>query len=339
MRSSDFSYDLPNHLIAQTPAKKRDQSKLMITHRNSGNIEHSSFSNILNHLSKHCVLVLNNTKVFKARLYGKKSTGASIECLVLEPQPDGSWQCLAKPAKRLSVGDRIVFSEALSGTVVKKTTFVYIQFKYKGDFFELVNRLGTVPIPPYIHADDPNEFEERYQTTYAKHTGSVAAPTAGLHFTPDILTNLSRKGIPIEYLTLHVGYGTFKPMDTDNIFDHPMHYETYSIEPEVASRIQRYKSEGKQVIAVGTTTARALEAAFQTPQKPLYGTQKTNLFIAPGYQFKCIDGLITNFHLPKSSLLVLVSSFLGLEFTKKAYKEAILQQYRFYSFGDAMLIL
>ena len=339
MKTNEFDYILPETLIAQTPSDKRENSRLMYVNKNSESITHHTFSDITDMLTNDCVLVLNNTKVFKARLLGKKKTGASIEILLLNQLTQSRWQCLAKPLKKLNIGDQLIFSNNLSAIVKEKTKFAILEFNISNDFFSYLNKTGNLPLPPYIFTENPNQYEDRYQTVFAKHNGSVAAPTAGLHFTTPLLKTLSIKNIPIEYITLHVGYGTFKPISAEHINDHKMHYETYTIENSVLSRIQEYKNKGKKIIAVGTTTARTLEAAFKSPNTPLSGTHQTNIFISPGYKFNCINGLITNFHLPKSSLLVMISAFLGLTLTKKAYKEAIIQKYKFYSFGDAMLIL
>ena len=339
MLTEEFDYLLPEGLIAQTPTLKRDGSKLMVINRENNRIDNCVFSDISNYLDENTVLVLNNTKVFNARLFGKKQTGATIEIFLLENIKESRWKCLAKPAKRLRPGDSIIFSDDVSAVVVEKTDFVILDFSFTGNFYTCLESIGTVPIPPYIQSENPNCLSERYQTVYSKFTGSVAAPTAGLHFSTDLLHSLQQKGVALEYLTLHVGYGTFKPMDCDNIYEHNMHYETYTIDDSLVQNIQQYKKQNKRIIAIGTTTARALESAFLNPNQPKTGTHQTNLFIAPGFTFNCIDGLVTNFHLPKSSLLVLVSAFSGLKLIKNAYNQAITQKYRFYSFGDAMLIL
>ncbi len=334
-----FDYVLPDHLIAQTPADKRDESRLMVVNRLTQTISHHVFRDIGQFLDSNTVLIVNNTEVFNARLKGHKSTGAAIEVFLLEQRSATQWTCLAKPAKRLRKHDEIIFSDYLSATVIEKNKHLLLDFNFSGDFYEHLNRDGEVPLPPYIKAQDPANFQQRYQTVYASERGSVAAPTAGLHFTPILLDQLRSQGVLVEEITLHVGYGTFKPIDTPSLHDHEMHEERFRIKAETAKRLNQYRLEGKRIIAVGTTSTRALESAASSSGDLSFGDQVSNLFISPGYRFNFVQSMITNFHLPKSSLLVLISAFASIELIQRAYQEAIDRQYRFYSFGDAMLIL
>jgi S-adenosylmethionine:tRNA ribosyltransferase-isomerase len=341
MLVEDFNFDLPSHLVAHAPCDKRDQSALMFVNRQNKTLQHHSFFELPLLLQENDVLVVNNSKVFNARLYGKKISGALIECLLLEEEFLGVWRCLCKPAKRLKIGDTLIFSQTFLATVQsKEEQFVYLKLQYEGDLYQRLEEVGEPPLPPYISVDNAKNFSDRYQTVYANNSmrGSVAAPTAGLHFTPELLLALKNKGIAIEEVTLHVGYGTFKPVTATRIEDHDIHEESFSITEDCALRLLAYKKQGRRLIAVGTTTVRVLETAFNGNTFQT-GLQRSKIFIYPGYQFKCVEGLITNFHLPQSTLLMLVSAFAGREFVMAAYREAIKKQYRFYSFGDAMLIL
>lgn len=346
MKLTDFNYYLPKHLIAQRPLPYRDQSKLLVMDRKSGQFEDSTFKQLLNYLLPDDTLVLNETKVIPARLFGLTPSGRRIEVLIHSPSVEGLWQALIKPVRKAKDGLELTFSPELFGQLMKDNQKGWwIRFRYSGDFLQILNRSGQMPIPPYIKRKSDEEDNHRYQTIYATKQGAIAAPTAGLHFTQQILDHLKQKGINLAYLTLHVGIATFKPIKTAEIEDHQITREYYSIPQETANIINQTKG---RVIAVGTTTVRALESAplpDQMPEKgerlPLAASLEgwTELFIYPGYRFKVIDGLLTNFHLPCSTLLVLVSAFAGRENIMAAYEYAIKQQYRFYSYGDAMLIL
>lgn len=339
MNINDYNYDLPESYIAQTPIKNRSESKLMIMNKNNGSIEHTKFFNIKNYFNKGDVLVLNNTKVLPARLFGKKSeTGANIEILLLKNIKNDEWECLAKPAKRLHIGTEIVFNEDLKCNVIdkKEDGIVIVDFKYRGIFLEIIEKLGLMPLPPYIH--EILEEQNRYQTVYAKHLGSAAAPTAGLHFTNELLQELKDKGVIICYVTLHVGLGTFRPVEVENILDHHMHSEYYEMNKDVADILNNTKLNNNKIYAVGTTSTRVLETVMKKYEKFKECSGNTDIFIYPGYKFLAIDGLITNFHLPKSTLLMLVSALSKREFILNAYEEAKLNNYRFFSFGDAMFI-
>jgi S-adenosylmethionine:tRNA ribosyltransferase-isomerase len=338
MKLTDFDFELPPHLIAQTPANIREQSRLMIVDRSQQKILHTNFYQIIDHLDPNSVLVLNNTKVFNARLFGYKNTGAQIEMFLLKQLTKTSWSCLLRPAKRLNVGDVITIADDFYATVTHKDEYSTLEFSFNGDFFSLLENHGQPPLPPYIKPDDPNSFKDRYQTVFASEQGSVAAPTAGLHFSQDLLNEIQNKGIAIEYITLHVGYGTFKSVSAESISDHKMHHETYIISPETSRNLQKYIAQGKKIVSVGTTSTRTLESAILHSPPFSEGQFESNLFIYPGYNFKAVDSIITNFHLPKSTLLMLVSAFSGVPLIKKAYQEAIEQEYSFYSFGDAMLL-
>lgn len=340
MQTSDFNYHLPEQLIAQTPLKERSSSRLLVMDRFTGEIEHTHFTSILDYLNKGDVLVINDTKVIPARLIGSKiETKASIELLLLKEIEKDTWECLSRPFKRLHVGTKIEFGSSLLIAEVKELKsegMVIVKFSYKGIFLEILEKLGSMPLPPYIH--EKLKDKDRYQTVYAKNIGSAAAPTAGLHFTKDLLKELENKGIIITRVTLHVGLGTFRPVEVEDVMAHKMHSEFYKMERETADILNKAKKENRRIIAVGTTSTRTLETIMQK-----YGEFKecegnTDIFIYPGYTFQAIDGLITNFHLPKSTLLMLVSAFSKKEFILKAYEEAIKQEYRFFSFGDAMFI-
>ena len=339
MNINDYNYELPESFIAQTPIKNRSESKLMIMNKNDGNIEHTKFFNIKKYFNKGDVLVLNNTKVLPARLFGKKEeTGANIEILLLKNIKNDEWECLAKPAKRLHINTEIVFNEDLKCKVIEKKEdgIVIVDFKYNGIFLEIIEKLGLMPLPPYIH--ETLEEQNRYQTVYAKHLGSAAAPTAGLHFTEDLLKELEDIGVTICYVTLHVGLGTFRPVEVDNILEHHMHSEYYEMTKEVANTLNQAKLDKNRIYAVGTTSTRVLETVMNKYNKFVECSGNTDIFIYPGYKFLAIDGLITNFHLPKSTLLMLVSALSKREYILNAYEEAKKNNYRFFSFGDAMFI-
>ena len=339
MNLSDYDYDLPESFIAQTPLKDRSSSKLMILNKDNGNILHDHFYNIKNYLKKGDVLVLNDTKVMPARIFGKKvSTNAKIELLLLNNLEGDTWKCLSRPAKRLSVGTIIDFGNTLTGEVVKKLEdgIVHINFKYDGIFLNILDKIGTMPLPPYIH--EKLVDQNRYQTVYANFLGSAAAPTAGLHFTKELLMELESMGVIITYVTLHVGLGTFRPVEVDDINKHHMHSEYYLMNEEVASILNKAKEEGRNIYAVGTTSTRVLETVMTKYNKFISCNGTTDIFIYPGYEFKAIDGLITNFHLPKSTLLMLVSALSKREYILNAYEEAKKNNYRFFSFGDSMFI-
>lgn len=347
MNISEFDYELPENLIAQLPADKRENSKMLVLDKNDKTIEHKHFFDITDYIDSDSILVLNNTKVLPARLYGTKETGAKIEVFLLESQGEGKfWSCLIKPSKRVKPDNIITISDELKVRPIKRLEDDgewLVELIYDGDLFEILHKVGNIPLPPYIErklkSEELKHFDmERYQTVYAKDEGSVAAPTAGLHFTQEILEKLKSKGVEIAYVTLNVGLGTFRPVKCENILDHKMHSETFEITQEAADKINLAKEQGKKLIAVGTTTVRTLETAYQK-----YGCIKachdhSELFIYPPYEFKVIDKLITNFHLPKSTLLMLVSALAGKDFIFKAYEEAIKNEYRFFSYGDCMLI-
>ena len=340
MKTSDFDYELPEELIAQHPAAQRDHSRLLVMDKYTGAVEHRVFRDIVDYLHAGDVLVLNNTKVIPARIYGVKEGGtAKIEVLLLKRDDDlpNTWEVLVHPGKRAKVGTVIDFGEGrLKGEVIANTSAGRkVTFHFDGIFEEILEELGTMPLPPYIH--EQLEDQNRYQTVYAKVDGSAAAPTAGLHFTTELLETLRQNGIEIEEVLLHVGLGTFKPVSEEDIEDHEMHSEYYEISQETADRINKAKAEGRRIISVGTTSTRALESAAKDGRLQA-GSGWTNIFIYPGYKWQIIDGLITNFHLPKSTLMMLVSALSTREHILAAYKEAVAQRYRFFSFGDAMFI-
>ena len=356
MKTDDFDYYLPEDLIAQTPLKERASSRLLVVNRENGELSDRVFTDILDYLNPGDALVLNETKVLPARIIGaKRETGGAVELLLLKDLGDETWECLARPQKRLHIGAEIDFglsvdfaasSEGadyhppLTATVTKilDDGITHVKFSYQGIFLEILERLGTMPLPPYIH--EQLEEQSRYQTVYAKNLGSAAAPTAGLHFTPDLLAKVENQGIDIIKITLHVGLGTFRPVQVDDIKEHKMHTEHYEISEDAASRLNEARARGGRIIAVGTTTVRTLETVAAKSSDGLFHacSGDTSIFIYPGYKFLSIDGLITNFHLPKSTLLMLVSAFAGKDLIMKAYEHAIKEKYRFFSFGDAMLI-
>lgn len=339
MRVDDFDYALPPELIAQVPVEPRDHSRLLVLHRQSGTVEHRHFFDLPQYLRPGDVLVINETRVIPARLYGRKETGARVEALLLRPMSDRQWEALVRPGRRLQPGTRVIFSDELSAVVadILPGGNRLLEFEYHGDFAALLDRLGRVPLPPYITAEltDP----ERYQTVYGRERGSAAAPTAGLHFTPDLLERIGAQGVDIARLTLHVGIGTFRPVKVERVEDHEMHQEHYSVSPAAAERINAARARGGRVVAVGTTSVRTLETLADERGTIHAGEGWTGIYIYPGYRYRAVDVMITNFHLPKSTLLMLVSAFAGRERVMAAYAEAIAQRYRFFSFGDAMLIV
>lgn len=339
MNIEEFDFELPENLIAQTPLQKRDSSKLLVLDKKTGNIEHKHFTDIIDYLNEGDTLVLNDTKVLPARLYGvKEETNALIEILLLKETKKDTWECLVKPAKRVHVGTIVNFSDKLKAKCIleKEDGIRHFELHYNGILLEILDELGEMPLPPYIH--EKLEEKDRYQTVYAKNSGSAAAPTAGLHFTNELLEKIKQKNVNIVYITLHVGLGTFRPVNVENILDHKMHSEFYMMSKETADILNTTKKQNKKIISVGTTSTRTLETIINN-----YGTFKqcsgwTDIFIYPGYEFKAIDNLITNFHLPKSTLVMLVSALAGRENIMNAYNEAIKNEYRFFSFGDSMLI-
>lgn len=345
MRLSDFDYDLPLELIAQEPSPERTSSRLLVIDRASHQLSHAHFADLPRLLPSNCLLGLNDTRVFPARLHGRKETGGVIEVLLLRRvrRSGEVWEVLCKGGQSIRPRARVRFSPELSGEwlAAPREGRGVLQFFSRGDFGTLLERLGEVPLPPYIKRDasEHNEDRARYQTVYARHTGAVAAPTAGLHFTTSLLDAIQQHGVELVFVTLHVGIGTFQPIRNEEVELHKMEDEEYFLTEEVAERINLAKRMGKKVIAVGTTTTRALESAATEDGTVRPGQHRTTLFIYPGYHFRVIDGLITNFHLPRSTLLILVSAFAGRELILKAYAEAVAHQYRFYSYGDATLIL
>ena len=342
MKRSDFYYELPEELIAQTPIEPRDSSRMMKIDRQSGEIIHDRFYNICNYLKKGDLLVLNDSKVFPARIYGvKKSTGVKVEFLLLKHIELDKWEVMVRPGRRLKIGTTVEFSEELSAEIldVVEGGNRIVKFNCKGVFFDVLDRIGQMTLPPYIK--EKLKDKDRYNTVYCREEGSAAAPTAGLHFTERVFEGLREKGVDTAYVTLHVGLGTFRPVKEENILDHKMHVEHYSIPQETVDKINECKRNGGRVISVGTTSCRTLESAASLSKAGglKAGSADTEIFIYPGYRFKVIDGLITNFHLPESTLIMLVSAFLGRERTLAAYGEAIRERYRFFSFGDSMAIL
>ena len=339
MRTEDFDYYLPEELIAQTPLEKRDSSKLLVLDKETGEISHHHFSDIINYLNEGDVLVLNDTKVMPARIYGIKiDTGAVIELLMLKEKEKDVWEVLSKPAKRIKIGTIVKFSDKLSAKCIGlgEEGIRLFKFIYTGIFYEILDELGEMPLPPYIH--EKLKDKDRYQTVYAKNIGSAAAPTAGLHFTEDLIKKIKEKGVKIQYITLHVGLGTFRPVSVEDVTKHKMHSEFYQMDKETAEVLNEAKKNNNRIISVGTTSTRTLETIMS-----LHGEFKecsgwTEIFIYPGYEFKAITSLITNFHLPKSTLVMLVSALAGKENIMNAYKEAVENEYRFFSFGDSMFI-
>lgn len=341
MLVQDFDYTLPEELIAQTPLKDRDKSRLLVYDRKTKEIQHRIFSDIVEYIRPEDCLVLNNTRVLPARLLGKKSgTGGSVEMVLLKDLGDNQWEVLVNPGRRVKEGCIVEFGDGLlKAHVIKRTEEGnrLVQFEYQGIWQEVLDTVGIMPLPPYIHAT--LEDKERYQTVYSKINGSAAAPTAGLHFTKELLETIAQKGTEIAYLTLHVGLGTFRPVKEETVQDHKMHTEYYAVDEETAEKINARRRAGGRIIAVGTTSCRVLETVTTSDGVVHAGEGETGIFIYPGYTFKAVDALITNFHLPKSTLLMLISAFAGREEVLRFYEEAIAEKYRFFSFGDACLLL
>lgn len=340
MNTSDFYYDLPEELIAQTPAEPRDSSRLLVYHRRDGAVEHKIFRDVIDFLTPGDALVVNDTRVIPARLYGKKqSTGREVEFLLLNQLSKDTWEVIMRPGKKLRIGDRVEFAEDLQAEILEKKEdgVTSVKFYFEGLFEPLLERYGNMPLPPYI--TQRLEDRQRYQTVYAKENGSAAAPTAGLHFTPELMEKIRQKGVDIIPILLHVGLGTFRPVKVDNVENHKMHSEYYSISADSARRINETRRRGGRIIAVGTTSVRTLESVADEDGSIKEQSGNTEIFIYPGYRFKCVDALITNFHLPESTLLMLISAFMGKEQALGLYRLAVQERYRFFSFGDAMLIL
>lgn len=338
MKLENFNYDLPTNLIAQEPAEPRDSCRLMLVDKKTGEWEHQSFRDILNEIRAGDVLVFNNTKVIPARLYGqRKGTGGKVEMLLLSPKGNDNWEVLVKPGKKALPGTEIVFNEHMSCQIVDKTDFGgrIAHFKYNGEFDSILDQIGEMPIPPYIHKK--LEDKNKYQTIYAKYKGSAAAPTAGLHFTEELLEEIKNRGAGVYFVTLHVGLGTFRPVAKENIEEHEMHKEWYDVPQITADVVNRAKTEGRRIIAVGTTSVRTLESAGQTGTL-VAGGGWTQLYIYPGYEWNIVDAIVTNFHLPESTLIMMMAAFAGTNHILSAYKEAVNQKYRFFSFGDAMFL-
>ena len=340
MKVTEFDYELPEELIAQTPIEKRDESRLMVLNRKEHTIEHKTFKDIIDYLEPGDCLVRNNTKVIPARIYGKKETGANIEFLLLNNIEGDIWETIVRPGNKLHIGTKVIFGDGLLTAEILNTMpggTRKVLFTYEGIFNEILDKIGLMPLPPYIHEE--LKEKDRYQTVYAKYEGSAAAPTAGLHFTKELLEKIEQKGIDIANVTLHVGIGTFRPVKEDTVEAHEMHSEHFYIKQEDCDKINKAKKNGKRVIAVGTTSCRVLETIANQEDGTVEPIENdTQIFIYPGYKFKCIDGLITNFHLPQSTLLMLVSALAGKDYIMKAYNEAVKEKYKFFSFGDAMFI-
>jgi len=343
MLISEFDYELPDELIAQDPPEKRESSRMLVANRAENSLNDQQFSSFPKFLKEGDLIVLNNTKVFPARLFGKSETGAKIELFLVQEIEDRVWETLARPARRLKIGKRINFSQDLSAEVLEKTAEgrIVIKFDFTGDFDSILDRIGETPLPPYIKREDGklDKDRNRYQTVYAKERGAIAAPTAGLHFTPEILDEIESIGAEITEITLHVGYGTFEPVRVEDLSEHKVKPEKFEISEESATALNNARSENRRIIAIGTTTTRALETSVNRNGEFAKGKQIADLTITPGFDFKAINGILTNFHLPKSSLLVLISTFGGYDFIMKSYKHAVEERYRFYSYGDCMLIL
>ena len=337
MKTSDFYYELPQELIAQTPLERRDASRLLCLNRATGEWEHRHFTDIVDYLQGGDTLVLNNSRVLPARLLGTRPTGGAVEVLLLRDRGEGVWECLTRPGRKTQLGQELIFGD-LSATVVGvlEDGNKLVQFHYTGIFLEILERLGKMPLPPYIREELGDQ--ERYQTVYSKITGSAAAPTAGLHFTNELLDRIRAKGVNIAEITLHVGLGTFRPVKAEEITDHHMHAEFCMMDAETAGLLNETRKRGSRIVCVGTTSCRTLESLVQPDGSFREASAWTDIFIYPGYQFKAMDALITNFHLPESTLVMLVSAFAGREHILAAYEEAIRQRYRFFSFGDAMFI-
>jgi S-adenosylmethionine:tRNA ribosyltransferase-isomerase len=339
MKLSDFDYNLPEELIAKQPVEKRDASRLMVLHRGDGRIEHRRFSDIVEYLEPSDILVVNNTRVIPARLIGhKKGTGGEAEILLLRHESDDLWNCLVRPGRRLMPGTQVEFKDGMMEAEIveyREGGQRLVRFTHQGDFYQTLEKVGQVPLPPYIDRDPHQADKDRYQTIYAKDAGAVAAPTAGLHFTPELMERIKSKGVEVLEILLHVGWGTFKGVESGDIREHKMDAEYYRIGAKTAEKVEKAKHEKRRIIAVGTTTSRALESFGQSGQL----SDWTEIFIHPPYEFRMVDSLITNFHLPKSTLIMLVSALAGREHLMNAYQEAIKEGYRFYSYGDAMLVV
>lgn len=344
MKLNEYDYNLPEDLIAQTPASKRELSKMLALDKHSGEIEHKQFFDIVDYFNENDIIIMNNTKVIPARLIGHKDTGAKIEVFLLKNTEGKNWEALIKPAKRVKEDTIIKFNDELSAKIIKKTEDkIFIELIYEGDFHKVLDNVGLTPLPPYIERNMTSEEikdldAKRYQTVYAQHAGSVAAPTAGLHFTDEIIEKLKAKGVEIGFVNLNVGLGTFRPVKCENVLEHKMDSETFEVPKETAELIKKAKNQGKKITAVGTTTVRTLETVMQKYGKIVPCSDASELFIYPGYKFKIVDKLLTNFHLPKSTLLMLVSALAGKENIFNAYQKAIEKKYRFYSYGDCMFI-
>lgn len=342
MLVSDFDYELPKELIAQNPCDVRDECRLMVLHRTDGTIEHKHFYDILDYLKPGDCLVFNDSKVIPARIYGiKESTGAHIEFLLSKRLEGDTWECLVRPAKRLHPGDRVSFNDGkLVGEILEDGIggTKKVLFHYEGIFLEVLEDIGSMPLPPYIEREADESDKEKYQNVYAKEPGSVACATAGLHWTDELIKKAEEKGVKTAYVTLHVGIGTFRPVQVDRIEDHHMHFEEYTVPKEAADTVNEARSKGGRIIAVGTTACRTMESSSTEDGKLIARSGSTGIFIYPGYRFKMVDALITNFHLPKSTLLMLISALYNREDILKAYKEAVDMKYRFFSYGDAMFI-
>ena len=340
LKTSDFWYNLPEELIAQTPLQQRDSSRLLVLSKENGEISHRHFYDILEYLNPGDCLVLNDSRVLPARLLGHRPTGGAVEVLLLRDLGDKKWECLCKPGRKMQVGHQVIFGNGeLTATVVEvqETGNRVIEFHYEGIFLEVLERLGKMPLPPYIKAELADQ--ERYQTVYSREVGSAAAPTAGLHWTPELLEQARQKGVKTAFVTLHVGLGTFRPVQVENVLEHHMHAELCMISQETAEILNKTKAEGGRIICVGTTSCRTLESLVNEDGSFDAKSKWTEIFIYPGYTFKAMNGLITNFHLPESTLVMLVSAFAGKEHVMAAYEEAVKERYRFFSFGDAMCIL
>ena len=339
MKTSDFFYELPEELIAQTPLEQRDTSRLMVLNKETGAVTHKHFYDVIDYLQPGDCLVMNDSRVLPARLLGHRPTGGAVEVLLLRDLGDKKWECLCKPGRKMQVGNQVIFGDGeLTATVVEvqETGNRVVEFHYEGIFLEVLERLGKMPLPPYIKAE--LQDQERYQTVYSREVGSAAAPTAGLHFTNELLEKVRNKGVKTAFVTLHVGLGTFRPVKAEEIADHHMHSELCMISAETAEILNRTKAEGGRIICVGTTSCRTLESLVNDDGTFEAKSKWTEIFIYPGYQFKAMQGLITNFHLPESTLVMLVSAFAGRENVLNAYNKAVQEQYRFFSFGDAMFI-
>ncbi len=341
MKVADFNYELPKELIAQHPYDKRDEARLMVLDKNEELIEHKVFKDVIDYLNPGDCLVINNTKVIPARLYGKKDTGANVQFLLLKRIEGDTWEAMVKPGNKLKPGSKVIFGDGLLKATVQEILEGgnrKVEFEYNGIFNEILDQIGMMPLPPYI-TEASREDNEKYQTVYARYEGSAAAPTAGLHFTEELLEKIKEKGVEVANVTLHVGIGTFRPVKVETVEEHEMHSEHYYIKKEDADKINKAKLNGNRVIAVGTTSCRVLESVSDEKGMVKEIEGDTSIFIYPGYKFNCIDSLITNFHLPESTLIMLVSSLAGKDFIMKAYNEAVKKEYKFFSFGDAMIIL